>query len=233
MLHHHFQEIDSTQDYLKNEAENNPLGQDILVSCETQTHGKGQHERKWDSFDETLCFSILLKQNEIPTLTSLEMACLIHKYFQQEYKLELTLKWPNDILTPKAEKVAGLILNSFKDAMAVGIGINYFENQSSKDYKTKYGFLFEHPFSLNKKDEAHAIAMFCLRHRMNSSEVRSYWSDHCIHLNKPIVLMEGVTERKNEIVGVFLGIGNSGEAIIKDNHQNIKSYFSGTVSIRI
>lgn len=229
MLHHHFNELASTQEYLKNEIENNLLEQEILISCEAQTNGKGQYNRKWDSFNETLCFSMSLVQNEVPTLTSLELACLVRKYFFENYNLELALKWPNDILTPHAEKVGGLILNSFKNSMIAGVGLNYFKNHSQKDYKTKYGFLFKNTFSLNKKNEAYSIAMFCNNHRMNPNQVRNYWANHCIHLNKTVLFNDGHDERE----GVFIGIGKNGEAIIKNHKQELKAYFSGTVSIRI
>ena len=121
LLHQHFKEISSTQDYIK---ENNfPKNTDVLISCEHQTNGHGQYSRKWDAHAGTLCFSCLIAPNEVTSLTSLEAGCILHKYFTKNFQTSLKLKWPNDLLTLDKKKVAGILLHSYKKSVYFNIQI--------------------------------------------------------------------------------------------------------------
>ena len=225
MIHKHFKEISSTQQYLKDEL--SQFQGDTLISCESQIAGVGQYDRTWDSYNETLCCSFLFSPNKVLTLTSLELACLVHKYFHQKYQINLKLKWPNDIINTKAEKVGGILLNHIDKKMVVGIGLNFNDNDidSKKNYKTAYGIIFEQYFKFDKKIESKNLYEFCLKNRMDQGQIISYWSENCIHMNKNIQI-----ESNDKIdIGVFIGIGENGEAIIKDSNQQVKSIYSGSL----
>lgn len=225
MNHQHFDEISSTQEFLLRKEDD--LSLNTLISCETQTQGKGQYGRTWDSFSETLCMSFTLAANPVITLTSLEIACLIHKYFLTCYSIELNLKWPNDLLNQSQQKVGGILINKVNNIMAIGVGLNYFQNSSQKNYPTPYGFILSSLNNFSKKEEAQKIYQFCLTHRMNEEEIRSYWTKYCSHMNKNIILLEANNERP----GIFLGIGKNGEAIIKLEQGAIQSFYSGSIRI--
>lgn len=213
MNHQHFKAIGSTQNYLlESKLEANT---DYLVSCEHQTAGYGQHGRTWDSFSEGLCFSFTLHAHEKMSLTSLEIACLIHQYFMEHHNIKLKLKWPNDILTTSGRKAGGIIIHNKNDngLVIVGVGLNYFHT-STPEYTTPYGFLFDKGFAIDKKEEAKKIYDYILNHRFLKSEtILSYWNKHCYHLKKNVKIVD----KKNEVNGIFAGVGDSGEAIIEIN----------------
>ena len=212
---------------MKNKIETENAEFNTLVSCDKQTNGKGQYNRLWDSFNETLCQSFVIEQNEILTLTSLEMSCLVHMYFIKNHQIKLSLKWPNDILTNSGKKVGGILLSNIRKKMLVGIGLNYFENNSLKNYKTDYGFIFDVLFSLDKKNESLSLFKFIIQNRLKPFQVREYWTKNCIHLNKEITLVDA----EKRIQGVFSGIGEHGEALIREEKGQAKKYFSGSLLI--
>jgi len=222
MNHEHLEDIHSTQDYLR---ELDVDSESVLISCEHQSNGRGQYDRKWDSDAGSLCLSFTLAPNEVLTLTSLEVGYLIAKFFSVQYQIDLKLKWPNDILTPSAEKVAGVILNNTNSkTLLVGVGINYFERLNAQEYTTPYGFIFDRKFSLSKKEESRKLYEFILANRLNPKDVIKLWNERCIHLNKNITFQE----KDASFVGKFLGIGEFGEALIQTPQRSSK-YYSGSI----
>lgn len=225
MKHLHFKEISSSQEYLKDNKD--LLQTDCLISCDVQTNGIGQYGREWDSYQETLCFSCRLTPNAVPTLTSLEVSCLIQKYFSFHHNLDLKVKWPNDILTKDCKKVGGVLLNNIGGQMAVGVGLNILKTEESKNYQTPYGYIFDYEFSFDKKQMSKNIYEFILTNRLDPEIVLKTWTDICIHLNKSVRLIDG----ENLYQGVFLGLGENGEALIQIKDSSIKPFYSGTIRI--
>jgi BirA family biotin operon repressor/biotin-[acetyl-CoA-carboxylase] ligase len=222
--HKHFKEISSTQDYLiEYQSE---LAENSLISCDTQVDGHGQYDRSWDSYQGSVCLSFTLSANEVITLSSLEIGCLITKYISTEYNVNLGLKWPNDILTSSGTKVGGILINnsSRSSHLVVGVGLNYFPFTAVDQYKTPGGSIFQEESSLNKKSEAQKIYRFILDNRMTAQSVVKFWNEKCIHLNKEVTLIDS----DKSIEGEFVGIGKNGEALI---HQSgtTASYFSGSI----
>ena len=95
-----FDEIDSTNNYLKNLKLNEAID-GLVVQSEFQTNGHGRFNRVWNSNKgENLLFSVLLKNNFsqsitlIPLLTSLAVANAIDIIANTNTEC----KWPNDVI---------------------------------------------------------------------------------------------------------------------------------------
>ena len=122
----HFDEIDSTNTYLKNTYK--LLDNFTFVSADYQSHGKGRNDRVWKSNKgENLMFSFLIKDENllkqspiISLLSAVEVAKAI-----ETYKIKgVSIKWPNDVLI-NDKKVCGILAEGqLPDYMVVGIGIN-------------------------------------------------------------------------------------------------------------
>ena len=127
----HFQEIDSTNTYLKNTYK--LLSNFTFVSADYQSHGKGRNDRTWTSEPgENLMFSFLIKDENlikqspiISLLSAVEVAKVI-----ETYKIKgVSIKWPNDVFI-NDKKVCGILAEGQLPLyMVVGIGINV--NQKS------------------------------------------------------------------------------------------------------
>jgi BirA family biotin operon repressor/biotin-[acetyl-CoA-carboxylase] ligase len=71
----HFDELDSTNTYLKQNWESLPQG--IVVTTNKQSAGRGRYNRVWVSQEGGLYFSVLLKptqQDFLPNLTILSLS---------------------------------------------------------------------------------------------------------------------------------------------------------------
>lgn len=138
----HYEKIDSTQNEIWRLYEKNaPSG--TLVMAEIQTEGKGTHGRTWHT-DEAgnIAFSFLIRPNcKIEKLKDLtvEIAKIIVKIFKTDYKIELNIKQPNDIVYNQ-KKIGGILTQTKVEkeivkALVIGIGINTNQTIFNKEIK--------------------------------------------------------------------------------------------------
>ena len=122
----HFEEIDSTNNYLKNSYK--LLDNFTFASADYQSKGKGRNDRVWESAKGlNLMFSFLIKNDELirrsttlSIFTALEIVDLIEKYNIQN----VSVKWPNDVLVGD-KKVCGILLEGqLPDYVVIGVGLN-------------------------------------------------------------------------------------------------------------
>lgn len=122
----HFQEIDSTNNYLKNTYK--LLSNFTFASANYQTNGKGRNDRVWESnIGENLMFSFLIKDKELmkespilSILTAVEVAKEVERY----EITNVSIKWPNDVII-NDKKVCGILLEGqVPQYVVVGVGLN-------------------------------------------------------------------------------------------------------------
>ena len=123
----YFEEIDSTNTFLKNHYEE--LDDQTVVQAGHQTKGKGRLGRSWNDDSKSLVFSILLKDNLdssrldlLPLLTGAAMVKTL-----EEEGISASIKWPNDIII-KDKKCTGILLEAIHEstikAVIIGVGVN-------------------------------------------------------------------------------------------------------------
>lgn len=236
MIHKHFDQIDSTQNYLKDHL--NELIQsdkDILISAESQNQGRGRLGNSWTDFKQNLAFSFTLAPNEVLTLTPLEISVHIVKFFREKHNVQLKLKWPNDLINNEFQKCGGILMQNISQIILCGIGVNLFATPEEiktvpRDIeKPQIGSVFKsiERLDLNKSEYSIGIYKYILSHRLTKSETCKEWNKFCAHLNKKVSI---ITETKT-YNGIFLGLGPLGEAIIQEENGNSSSHFSGTLLI--
>jgi BirA family biotin operon repressor/biotin-[acetyl-CoA-carboxylase] ligase len=105
-----------------------------VLIAEEQTAGRGRLDRSWQSQPgAALTFSVLLRPSEVPPprrswlplLTGVAMASAL----QDAAGLQVSLKWPNDVLASAdppggSGKLAGILAEQAGDAIVVGVGLN-------------------------------------------------------------------------------------------------------------
>jgi len=129
-----FDETDSTNAEARRLVESGASG-NFIIWAKSQTHGRGRYGRSWQSPPGNLYMSILLdsnrfasKQQELSFVTSLGVYNAIRIIgLRNKQKLNLGLKWPNDVLVHGA-KIAGILLETIKthnrQYLIIGIGLN-------------------------------------------------------------------------------------------------------------
>jgi BirA family biotin operon repressor/biotin-[acetyl-CoA-carboxylase] ligase len=126
-----FEEIDSTNTYLRTEARNGaPDG--VVATAEHQTAGRGRLDRRWESpAGASLLFSVLFRPHLQPSelhLCTASVALAAVEACRTVAGVETALKWPNDLLVGQS-KLAGVLAEAEftagrVSAVIVGIGIN-------------------------------------------------------------------------------------------------------------
>jgi BirA family biotin operon repressor/biotin-[acetyl-CoA-carboxylase] ligase len=124
----HFDEIDSTNTYVKDRAAE-PEG--LVALADFQTAGRGRMDRRWVSPPRSsLLCSILLTPGLPPEQLQLVVALVAlsaRSALERLCGLRVALKWPNDLVVG-ADKVAGLLAEIVPHGdelrAVVGIGVN-------------------------------------------------------------------------------------------------------------
>ena len=145
-----FKTIDSTNNFAFTLArqyiasgkkdEEDKLNGTVIVS-DRQTSGRGRFEKKWFSPPGGLWFSIILKPSaslhKIQNITLLA-AAVIAQVFNECYKVDVRIKWPNDIYY-NHKKLAGILTESESIAgriiIVTGIGLNINNTDFGSDYR--------------------------------------------------------------------------------------------------
>lgn len=134
----HFELIDSTNAYLKKNYQS--LENLTFVSANIQTQGKGRLDRKWDSNENNLLFSILLKDPkyfEFTNTISIVSAYTILRVLQDYGLNDVSIKWPNDVYVGD-KKICGILLEAIThtniECLIIGVGVNVNQTEFNKDY---------------------------------------------------------------------------------------------------
>lgn len=125
--------IDSTNEFLKGISNKEDLENFTIVTAENQTKGKGQMGAVWNSeIGKNLIMSVLIKDflSNISEIFNLNIAVslAIIETLEKKNIPDLSIKWPNDILSAN-KKIGGILIeNSIKSDgrifSIVGLGLN-------------------------------------------------------------------------------------------------------------
>ena len=135
----HFETIDSTNSWLKNNW--TQLEDMTFVSADYQTAGRGRRERRWNSpRGESLMFSLLLKDSVLlqkHQLISLLAAYSVVKLLEDRGLEDVMIKWPNDVYA-SGKKICGILLEGISQkelqCLIIGAGLNVNQEAFEGDY---------------------------------------------------------------------------------------------------
>lgn len=139
----YYKEIDSTQSEIWRLIENKMALNGTLVFADIQTKGKGTHGRIWHTDEKNnIAFSFYIQMDcNIEKLDgiTLEIANIIVDIFKTQYKIDLEIKKPNDIVFNN-KKIGGIltetkVISGNVKHLVVGIGINTEKENFSEDIK--------------------------------------------------------------------------------------------------
>ena len=116
-----FESIYNTQEYALSELSSEP----ILVISYSQEKGKGTSNRTWLNADQALACSLAVKQEDIKLKHTLIPLLSGYVFIEVLKDINLSLKWPNDIIL-KNLKVGGILVEKSENNICIGMGINYF-----------------------------------------------------------------------------------------------------------
>ena len=203
----HFDEIDSTNVYLKNSYQ--LLNNFTFVSADYQSKGKGRNDRVWESVKGlNLMFSLLIKDpklvnesNALSLMTAVEISKLLESYNIKN----VSIKWPNDVLV-NDKKICGILLEGqIPNYLVVGIGLNVNQKEFPDGLRRPATSMSN---ELNKDIDVEVIKetlfpnIISNFNKLDKDEYLSYFGTHNYLLNKRVKVNINHQLFIGEVVGI-------------------------------
>lgn len=127
---HYFDEVDSTMDVARELARNHCPHFTVVIAGQ-QKKGRGRLKRTWLSSQGGLYFTIIVRPNIPPALSSrinFAASTVLAQILRHGYDIHAMVKWPNDILV-NGRKISGILSEMEAEIdrvsfISIGVGIN-------------------------------------------------------------------------------------------------------------
>ena len=220
--------IDSTNEFLKGLSNKQELENLTAVTAESQTKGKGQMGAVWASeTGKNLILSVLVKDflSDICQIFNLNIIVSLAVIEALEcYKIpDLSIKWPNDIMSYN-KKIGGILIeNSIKSdgsiVSIVGLGLNV--NQTNFENLPKASSMAVICDTKYNKDDLLFTIIDKVEYNLKSWEQHSemLWSDYTNKLFKKGIPMPFSDSNNQKFMGIIQGISSIGklEILLEDD----------------
>lgn len=200
-----------------------------LVVADGQTAGKGRLGRAWHSpHGVNLAFSMILRP-QIP-VRSAPLICLAAGVGLAE-ALDLQIKWPNDLLSPTGQKVAGILAEmetssgSLEHAiLGVGVNVNQIDFPSELPNPGSIALLRGHQDrAAVLRDCVQSIEHWCDQLRFSPLPMLEVWRRRSAHLGKAV--------RVGTVVGTAEDIREDGALLIRTSDGGLSPILAGDVEM--
>jgi BirA family transcriptional regulator, biotin operon repressor / biotin---[acetyl-CoA-carboxylase] ligase len=210
------------------------------IIAASQTKGRGRQDRKWISPTGGIYLSVILRPymniNKLHLIT-LMAAVACARTLKGLTKLDVSVKWPNDIMVD-GKKAGGILCETVKGAVIVGIGINLNTNlavmpTSLKKQVTSIKFESGTAFNKDKVTDILLEELDVLYSRLlghHEDEILAEWSGFCNMLGSEVII-ETATSK---IEGKAESVGGRGELLLRTFNGKIRKIFSAdAVKVKI
>ncbi len=203
-----------------------------VVIAASQTSGRGRLGRKWVSPIGGIYLSIILNpyinHSRLPIIT-LMAAVACARTLKGMTKLDVSVKWPNDIVISD-KKAGGILCETFRNSVIVGIGINLNTNLSLFPVSLKKqvtSVKFELGASLEREDVIRILLeemdrVYAEFLDKRDREIIDEWTGLCRMLGSEVTIETG--RGKHE--GYAEAVGSKGELILRGFDGKIRRIFS-------
>ncbi|MBQ8466054.1 MAG: biotin--[Alphaproteobacteria bacterium] len=204
----------------------------FIISAQEQSKGRGRRGRNWISQKGNLFFSQGLEfetrfLGQLVCISSLSLYQSIEKNLPKSYQVKL--KWPNDVLIDNC-KVSGTLLEKGEgDYFIIGIGVNIRVAPENKNLLYPVTSLAQKGINIDRLD-------FLRSYIDNFDNNYQLWQESGFEKLKKkwLSAVKGIGEKVTVqtptavLEGVFEGIGDNGELLLK-NKQEMQKIFAGDV----
>lgn len=220
--------IDSTNEFLKALSNKQELENFTVITAENQTKGKGQMGSIWASeTSKNLIMSILVKDflSDINQIFNLNIAIslAVIEVLETLNIPNLSIKWPNDIMSYN-KKIGGILIeNSIKSdgniVSIVGLGLNV--NQTNFENLPKASSLAVICNTDFNKEKLLFSIVDCLENKIKGCTNKKdfLWESYSNKLFKKGIPMPFSDQKKNHFMGIIQGVSQIGklEVILEDD----------------
>jgi BirA family biotin operon repressor/biotin-[acetyl-CoA-carboxylase] ligase len=212
--------IDSTNEFLKGLSNNQLVENFTVVTTESQTKGKGQMGSVWVSEpSKNLIMSVLVKDFLLDSNSIFDVNIVVSVSIIQALETlnipELSIKWPNDIMSYN-KKIGGILIeNSIKSNgtinSIVGLGLNV--NQTNFEHLPKATSLALISSTIFDKEEILLRIIEKLELNIQSWHQNKdlMWVDYAEKLFKKGIPMPFSDENQQHFMGIIQGVSSIGK----------------------
>jgi len=225
--------IDSTNEFLKGLSSNQILENFTVVTAENQTKGKGQMGSIWDSEpSKNLIMSILVAgfvtdSNRIFDINIVVSVSVIQALNDLNIP-ELSIKWPNDIMS-YTKKIGGILIeNSLKSDGSinsiVGLGLNV--NQLNFQNLPKASSLAVICNTTFNKEDILLKIVEKLEQNIQSWDKKSdlFWTEYTNKLFKKGIPMPFKDQNNQNFMGIIQGVSAIGKLQILLGDDSVSEF---------
>lgn len=232
--------IDSTNEFLKALSNKQDLENFTVVTAENQTKGKGQMGSEWSTeVGKNLIMSILIKDYlfDINLIFDLNIAVslAVIEALESINIPDLSIKWPNDILSYN-KKIGGILIeNSIKSdgtiLSVVGLGLNV--NQTNFDNLPKASSLAAICERFFDKDELLFLIVENLEKKLSEWNKKEtvFWDNYTNRLFKKGVPMAFSDQNNQNFMGIIQGVSAIGKLRILLEDDRITEFDSKEIQM--
>jgi len=232
---------DSTNLYLKELMKSQSLEDYTVIAADDQKSGRGQMGTNWESEPfKNLTFSILKKMDPFkvtePFVLNICVSLAIHEVLNKLQIADLSVKWPNDILSGNS-KICGILIENMLSgnrilASVIGIGLNVNQvtfdnlpNVSSLKLLTGKSFNLD---NLLKEFQKELKQTFLALHEKGALEMQRSYEKVLFRKDKPSTFMD---TQGNKFMGYVRGVSNDGRLIVSLEDNSRKEFDMKAISL--
>lgn len=227
---HYFDRVTSTMDVAGNLARNHAPDFTVVIAGR-QSKGRGRLKRTWLSSQGGLYFTIILRPQIPPALSSrvnFAASMILARTLSNMFHIDARVKWPNDILIHE-RKVAGLLseMEAETDMVTfinIGMGVNVNNDPSPRE-----------PMAISLKkilgrniSKKQLLSEFLneFENRMNNGtldNVISEWKTYTMTIGRQVT----VVTPHDEFKGLAMDVDDTGALMLKLQDGSIKKIIYG------
>lgn len=225
--------IDSTNEFLKGLSNEQELENFTVVTAETQTKGKGQMGAVWSSeSSKNLIMSLLVRDFLVDIYKIFELNIVVSlaviEVLESNKIPDLSIKWPNDIMSYN-KKIGGILIeNSIKSdgtiSSIVGLGLNV--NQTNFENLPKASSLTI--ICRTKFDKKALLFSICDAIKKNvilcKQSPAILWSAYSDKLFKKGVPMPFSDQKNQNFMGIIQGVSTAGKLQVLREDDSIAEF---------
>lgn len=237
-----YDELDSTNAFLLRGLQDRRVEPGVCVLAESQSSGRGRRGRNWHSpYGRNVYFSLLWQFDRgmaaLDGLSLLIGLSLLEAL--QDMELDLSLKWPNDVLSNK-RKLAGVLLEASGEThgpchVVIGVGINVNQPETmTTGIDQPWTSLLQLTGQYHNRNALVAKLLGSLSAKLPAFDRDGFapfadsWRAVDAYAGREVVLTLG----DREVFGVANGVSDNGELRL-ETASGVQHYNGGEVSLRL
>ena len=239
---YYYDEVDSTNNKIRQLAEDMEGGDPFIVIAEHQSGGKGRRGKSWESPSGTgIWMSLLLKPDMMPgqaVMLTLVAGLAVSEAVREITGAESLIKWPNDIVV-NGKKVCGILTEMTAEPdhinyVVIGLGINVNTQAFPDEISTATSLRLETGKNVTRAELTEQILYKFEKYykifleTKDMSVLKELYNNNLVNINREVKIIQ----RDDKFIALSSGINDMGELLITCPDGTKKVINSGEVSVR-